>query len=108
VSTETTTKDGNGKATRKAAETALAALPKPVAAHGAETSPVKTDIDIRDRTLWLCRMPYGGSRMLAAAFCSIGLDARVPPTKTPVRSNWAASTRRETSAIPSGSCWATT
>ncbi|MCE5252939.1 MAG: hypothetical protein LLG45_01820 [Actinomycetia bacterium] len=79
MSTETTTKDGNGKATRKAAETALAALPKPAAAHGAETSPVKTDIDIRDRTLWLCRMPYGGSRMLAAAFCSIGLDARVTP-----------------------------
>ncbi len=76
---ETTTKGGNGKTTREAAEAALAALPKPAAAHGAETSPVKTDINVKDRTLWLTRMPYGGSRMLAAAFCSIGLDARVTP-----------------------------
>jgi predicted nucleotide-binding protein (sugar kinase/HSP70/actin superfamily) len=79
VDTETITKGGNGKASREAAEAALSTLPKPVAAHGAGTSPVKTDIDVRDRTLWLTRMPYGGSRMLAAAFCSIGLDTRVTP-----------------------------
>ncbi len=72
-------KGGNGKATREAAEAALAALPTPVAAHGAETSPVETDINIQGRTLWLTRMPYGGSRMLAAAFRSVGLDAQVVP-----------------------------
>ena len=79
MDTETATKGGNGKTDRETALAALAAVPKPVAAHGAETSPVETDIDIKDRTLWLCRMPYGGSRMLAAAFCSIGLDTRVTP-----------------------------
>ena len=79
MDTETATKGGNGKTDREAAEAALAAVPKPVAAHGAETSPVETDIDVKDRTLWLCRMPYGGSRMLAAAFRSIGLDTRVTP-----------------------------
>ena len=40
MDTETATKSGNGKASREAAESALARLPKPVAAHGAETSPV--------------------------------------------------------------------
>ncbi|NLV71101.1 MAG: hypothetical protein GXY46_00645 [Actinobacteria bacterium] len=79
MDTETATKGGNGKATREAAKAALAALPKPPAAHSADTSPVQTDIDVRNRTLWLTRMPYGGSRMLAAAFCSIGLDTRVTP-----------------------------
>ena len=79
MDTETATKGGNGKTDRETALAALAAVPKPVAAHGAETSPVETDIDIKDRTLWLCRMPYGGSRMLAAAFCSIGLETRVTP-----------------------------
>ncbi len=39
----------------------------------------RRDTDVADRTLWLCRMPYGGSRMLAAAFCSIGCDTRVTP-----------------------------
>jgi predicted nucleotide-binding protein (sugar kinase/HSP70/actin superfamily) len=48
-------------------------------AQGANSSPVRQDVDIKDRTLWLTRMPYGGSRMLAAAFRSIGLDARVTP-----------------------------
>jgi hypothetical protein len=79
MDTDTLTKGGNGKASREAAEAALSALPKPVAAHGAETSPVKTDVDVRDRTLWLTRMPYGGSRMMAGAFRSIGLDTRVTP-----------------------------
>ncbi len=76
---ETATKGGNGKTEREAALAALAAVPKPVAAQGADTSPVETSIEVKDRTLWLCRMPYGGSRMLAAAFCSIGLDTRVTP-----------------------------
>ena len=46
--------------------------------HGAE-SPQKTDVNIHGRTLWFTRMPYGGSRMLAAAFRSIGIDAQVVP-----------------------------
>ncbi len=29
--------------------------------------------------MWLCRMPYGGSRMLAGAFRSIGWDTHVTP-----------------------------
>jgi predicted nucleotide-binding protein (sugar kinase/HSP70/actin superfamily) len=80
VDTETATKSGNGKGPREAAELALNTLSKPVAALGADTSPFVTpDVSVRDRVLWLCRMPYGGSRMLAAAFQSIGLDARVTP-----------------------------
>ena len=79
MDTETLIREGNGKAAAEAAEAALGALPEPVAAHGAETSPVETDIDIKDRTLWLVRMPYGGSRMLAAAFASIGLTTQVTP-----------------------------
>ena len=78
MDTDTATKSGNGKATKEAAESALAGMPKPIAARGADTSPVAgADMDIRDRVLWLCRMPYGGSRMLAGAFQSIGLDTRV-------------------------------
>ena len=80
MDTETVTKSGNGKGSRAAAESALGALPKPVAAYGAETSPtVKADVDFKTRVLWLCRMPYGGSRMLAGAFRSIGFDTRVTP-----------------------------
>lgn len=79
MDTETATTSGNGKAGREAGEAALAAMPKAVAAHGADDSPVDADIDIHDRTLWLTHMPYGGSVMLAAAFRSIGLDTRVVP-----------------------------
>ena len=79
-STETASRAATARAPREAAETALAALPAPAAATGADTSPmVSDDVDITGRTLWLTRMPYGGSRMLAAAFRSIGLDARVTP-----------------------------
>ena len=39
--------------TDETALAALAAVPKPAAAHGADTSPVETDIDIKGRTLWL-------------------------------------------------------
>ncbi len=82
MDTETAIKSGNGKGTREAAESALSILPKPVAALGADTSPfVAPDPSVKDRVLWLCRMPYGGSRMLAAAFQSIGLDARVTPAE---------------------------
>ncbi len=79
MDTVTETKSGNGKGTRQAAEAALGSLPRPVAARGADSSPVEKAVDIKNRILWLTRMPYGGSRMLAAAFCSIGLDARVIP-----------------------------
>ncbi|MBN1628876.1 MAG: hypothetical protein JW990_03860, partial [Thermoleophilia bacterium] len=80
MDTDTTTKNGgNGKPTREAAEAALSVASKPMAAYGAETSPVKNSAKLDGRTLWFARMPYGGSRMLAAAFRSIGLDARVIP-----------------------------
>jgi predicted nucleotide-binding protein (sugar kinase/HSP70/actin superfamily) len=79
MDTATDTKSGNGGGAREAAEAALGTLPHPIAARGAETTPVEQAPDIKDRTLWLTHMPYGGSRMLAAAFCSIGLDARVVP-----------------------------
>jgi predicted nucleotide-binding protein (sugar kinase/HSP70/actin superfamily) len=77
--TEIFVKEGNGKGAREEAEKVLALMPKPAAAHGADDSPFTGDIDVKGRTLWLCRMPYGGSRMLAAAFCSIGLETKVTP-----------------------------
>jgi predicted nucleotide-binding protein (sugar kinase/HSP70/actin superfamily) len=77
--TETSTRKGNGKGSREAAERALATMPQPVAAHCADDSPFTAGVDVKGRTLWLCRMPYGGSRMLAAAFCSIGLETKVTP-----------------------------
>lgn len=80
MGTDTATKGSNGKATREAVEAALAALPTPVAARSADSSPSdRTEVDFRRRVLWMCRMPYGGSRMLAAAFRSIGFDTRVTP-----------------------------
>ena len=80
MDSETATKSGgNGKTDDETALAALAAVPKHTAAQGADSSPVGTHADVRDRTLWLCRMPYGGSRLMAAAFCSIGLDTRVTP-----------------------------
>jgi predicted nucleotide-binding protein (sugar kinase/HSP70/actin superfamily) len=79
MGTGTAAKHGNGKGTAEAAHKALASLPQPETALGPSKSPVREDVDLKDRTLWLTRMPYGGSRMLAAAFRSIGLDARVTP-----------------------------
>ena len=79
METETTTRGGNGKPTRRAAEAALSTLPKPVAAYTSGTSPIEEAADLKSRAMYLPRMPYGGSRMLAAAFKSIGLDARVVP-----------------------------
>jgi predicted nucleotide-binding protein (sugar kinase/HSP70/actin superfamily) len=72
---------GNGRGGKQAARDALSSLPAPTAAHSADTSPMvlTRDIDVSGRTMWLCRMPYGGSRMLAAAFRSIGWDTRVTP-----------------------------
>lgn len=73
-------KRGNGKVSDYGVKS-LNDVRTPAAAPGANTSPlVKPDIDIKGRVLWLCRMPYGGSRMLAAAFRSIGLDTRVTPS----------------------------
>jgi predicted nucleotide-binding protein (sugar kinase/HSP70/actin superfamily) len=79
VHTETEAKSGNGKPTRGTAEAALSALPQPAAAYTLGTSPVEKVRDLKSRAMYLPRMPYGGSRMLAAAFKSIGLDARVVP-----------------------------
>jgi len=79
VSGQTVT--GNGSGSKHAATVALQSLPpQPVAARSAEHSPLATaDIDLTGRTIYLPRMPYGGSRLLAAAFQSIGYDTRVTP-----------------------------
>ncbi len=79
MDTVTESKSGNGKGAREAAEAALGVLPQPVAVRGVDSSPVERDIDIKNRVTWLVRMPYGGSRLLAAAFRSIGIDAHVTP-----------------------------
>ena len=79
--TGTKIEGGNGKGATEAAQKALGALAKPAAARSTDSRPmaVARDTDATGRTLWLTRMPYGGSRMLAAAFRSIGFDARVTP-----------------------------
>jgi predicted nucleotide-binding protein (sugar kinase/HSP70/actin superfamily) len=79
MKTETGIRRGNGRPPREAAQAALGTLPKPKTAYTLGTSPLEQVRDIRNRTMYLPRMPYGGSRMLAAAFKSIGLDARVVP-----------------------------
>ncbi len=79
MQTETTTGRGNGKASREAAEAALKAVPQPTAAYTLGSSPVETVRDLKSRTMYLPRMPYGGTRMLSAAFKSIGLDAHPVP-----------------------------
>jgi predicted nucleotide-binding protein (sugar kinase/HSP70/actin superfamily) len=80
VSTETEQSQGNGHGPRERAQAILSTMPAPAALRSADTSPLVTaDIDLTGRTLWLPRMPYGGSRLLAAAFQSIGFEARVTP-----------------------------
>jgi predicted nucleotide-binding protein (sugar kinase/HSP70/actin superfamily) len=79
VETQTAAKSGNGRPTRAAVEAALSALPQPTTAYTLGTSPIEQARDLKSRAMFLARMPYGGSRMLAAAFKSIGLDARVVP-----------------------------
>jgi predicted nucleotide-binding protein (sugar kinase/HSP70/actin superfamily) len=79
---QTMDKSGNGKTTRAAAEAAaatLGAVPKPVGAMSLGSSPIDKEADLRSRTTFLPRMPYGGSRMLAASFRSIGIDTAVVP-----------------------------
>jgi len=77
--TDTGTKGGNGKPSREAAKAALKTVPKPKTAYTSGSTPVEQVRDIKSRTMYLPRMPYGGTRMLAAAFKSIGLDARPVP-----------------------------
>jgi len=79
TSTSTTGRGGNGKGSREAAQVALKSVPQATAAYTLGTSPVETVRDIKSRTMYVPRMPYGGTRMLAAAFKSIGLDARPVP-----------------------------
>jgi predicted nucleotide-binding protein (sugar kinase/HSP70/actin superfamily) len=80
VGTTTSTAKGNGKGPRAAGLDALSSLPTPIALRSAETSPiVRPDVDLTGRTLYLPRMPYGGSRLLGAALQSIGVDTRVTP-----------------------------
>ena len=77
--TDTAAQNGNGHGSNEAARRAMTAMPRPETALGAAKSPVREDVDIKGRTLWLTQMPFGGSFMLAAAFRSIGLDAHVVP-----------------------------
>ncbi len=80
MSTVTREAGGNGKATRSEAQTAFAALPTPNSLRSAEGSPMATaEIDLTGRTLFLPRMPFGGSRLMAAAMHSIGIEAKVTP-----------------------------
>lgn len=79
MSTETKAA-GNGKATRAQAESAYAGMSAPKSLRSAESSPmVSAEVDLAERTLFLPRMPYGGSRLLGAALQSIGIDAKVTP-----------------------------
>ena len=57
---ETATKHGNGKGDARTAQQALSQLPVPETAQAPLHSPVREDVDIKGRTLWLTRMPYGG------------------------------------------------
>lgn len=80
MSIETTKAGGNGKATDEAATRAIAAISTPGRLRSAEYSPMASaDIDLTGRTLFLPRMPYGGSRLMAAAMASIGIEAKVTP-----------------------------
>lgn len=73
--------NGNGGGNGSAPHRNPVASPMPETALAPAKSPVKEDVDINGRTLWLTQMPFGGSYMLAAAFRSIGLDARVVPSE---------------------------
>ncbi|HZK49274.1 MAG TPA: hypothetical protein VFD74_06720, partial [Thermoleophilia bacterium] len=76
MSIETARAGGNGRATSEAATRALAAMPVPGELRSADSSPMASaDIDLTGRTLFLPRMPYGGSRLMAAAMASIGIEA---------------------------------
>jgi predicted nucleotide-binding protein (sugar kinase/HSP70/actin superfamily) len=72
--------NGNGKGSEEALAAALASVPKPMPLRGADHSPMAREkADVSGRTLWMSRMPYGGSYLVAAAFRSVGYDARVTP-----------------------------
>ncbi|GAB4243393.1 MAG: hypothetical protein Kow00129_02540 [Thermoleophilia bacterium] len=76
----TTTHGGNGKGEAADAQAAFRGVGEPTAATGPDTSPlVSADVDMEGRTLYIPRMPFGGSFLLAAALRSIGFDARVTP-----------------------------
>jgi predicted nucleotide-binding protein (sugar kinase/HSP70/actin superfamily) len=76
VDTRTDTFSGNGKAASSAVAPPLAGQ----AVRGAESSPLVTaELDLAGRTIYMPRMPYGGARLLAAAFRSVGFATRVTP-----------------------------
>ncbi len=78
---------GNGHGKDEEAREALTTInalsgkvPQPTSAHGADESAfVNDDLDLTGRTMYIPHMPYGGSRLFAAAFRSIGIDGRVVP-----------------------------
>lgn len=79
--------EGNGHGSDREAKAVLAELadlaervPRPTAAKAPdETAFAAQDVDLDGRTMFIPHMPYGGSRLFAAAFRSIGIDARVVP-----------------------------
>lgn len=70
----------NGQGEKGRAREILAGMPAPPPARSADSSPISTaDIDLTGRTLYLPRMPFSGSYLLAAAMRSIGIDSKVTP-----------------------------
>jgi predicted nucleotide-binding protein (sugar kinase/HSP70/actin superfamily) len=75
LDTQTGTHSGNGKGSALSV-----AAHGPQAARSAESSPlVSGGLDLTGRTIYMPRMPYGGARLLAAAFQSVGFETRVTP-----------------------------
>src|SRR5680860_812883 len=80
VSQERTRISDNGNGEKERSRKILASMPTPPPARSADSSPIATaEIDLANRTLYLPRMPFSGSYLLAAAMRSIGLDCRVTP-----------------------------
>lgn len=80
MSQERTRISDNGNGEKERSRKILASMPTPPPARSADSSPIATaEIDLANRTLYLPRMPFSGSYLLAAAMRSIGLDCRVTP-----------------------------
>ena len=83
---------GNGSGETKEARAVLAELadlaarvPRPTAAHSVDQTEVAVrEVDLTGRTMFIPHMPYGGSRLFAAAFRSVGINARVVPPEDEV------------------------
>src|SRR5660397_79773 len=71
VSQERTRISDNGKGEEERSRKILSSMPPPPPARSADSSPIATaEIDLANRTLYLPRMPFSGSYLLAAATVS--------------------------------------